>query len=289
MNRKTRHIVFALLIVLIVLLILFLLAFFLFYGSNYEKQWTTLGNISVVFFDVGQGDSILVQMPNGRSMLIDGGSLNSGPSLLEKIKSRGIKKIDVVVATHPDSDHIGGLLQIFQDISVGEYVYNCAPCTTETCLELEYYTADTQKNCVKKGDKILLQDGIDIKVLNPPLTLFEEDNDNSIVLLLEYGESSFLFTGDCMKNCEEALEKTEADVLKVAHHGSSSSTSAHFLSKVRPKIAVISVGENKYGHPSQKVASLLQDHGIDVFRTDTIGTIEIKTDGQKFFVNGQAE
>jgi competence protein ComEC len=290
--KKRTAIIFVILFIIIIVLIVFAVYIaeentFRFGKSSKDKGETApyLGNISIYYIDVGQGDSTLIILPNNKTLLIDAGTLDGGKKVLSELALLNISRIDAMVATHPDSDHIGGLEQTVKSLDVKEFLDNCQSCDTKTCERLSDTLQKTAvlQGCIGQGDRLALQEGIEIAVLNPPKTLFEKDNDNSIVLKINYRKASFIFMGDCEKECEQGMiesrQTLDADILRVGHHGSHSSTSQEFLSKVRPDYAIISVGENSFGHPHEETLQVLSSEGITVLRTDLSGTIHIDTDG----------
>jgi beta-lactamase superfamily II metal-dependent hydrolase len=253
-------------------------------------------NLTVHFLDVGQGDSELLQFA-GKNVLIDGGTQDAGPRVESYLRSHGVTNLDLVVASHPHDDHIGGLITILNDIPVKQILDSGQTHTTQTFEN--YLNLIDQKNILfstaERGQTIDLDPAIKIEVLSPPATLFSDDlNQNSIVLKVTYNKVSFLFMGDAGFEAEDRIMAVESDlkstVLKVGHHGSSSSTGAAFLSKVRPEVEVIEVGAgNAYGHPTQKTLSALQSTSSKVYRTDTNGNIEITTDGQTYTVTSEKQ
>ena len=235
------------------------------------------------FIDVGQGDAALVSC-DGHYMLIDGGKAERSSLIYSYLKKRNIKNLDYIVATHADADHVGGLAGALNYANVG----------TAYCSETSHDT-----RAFKSFVKYLNAQGKDITVPSPgeqfslgsaavavlgPIRKDSESNNNSIVLRIVYGRTSFLFTGDA----EEAEEKDilkrygnlQSTVLKVAHHGSSSSSSYLFLRSVAPQYAVISVGsDNTYGHPTEQTLSRLRDADVKTYRTDMQGTVICTSDG----------
>ena len=215
-----------------------------------------VGDLIVHFIDVGQGDAILVITPDKRTALIDGGETNTG--IVQYLKSIGITHLDLVVATHPHSDHIGGLVQVLQAIPVDKVVTNGVPYTT---LTYEHFldaisTSKAKYIEVKRGDSIPLG-SLNFAVLSPIDNTNSDINNGSIVLRLVYGKVSFLFTGDAQVAAEDSMLSSGLDVsatiLKVAHHGSRSGTNSAFLAAVKPQVAIYSAGlGNDYGHPHQK-------------------------------------
>lgn len=248
-------------------------------------------NLSVHFLDVGQGDSILLQF-NNKNVLIDAGDQDSGQTVESYLRSHGVKSLDLVVATHPHSDHIGGLLTVLNDFQVGQVLDSGQVHTTQTYED--FLTLVDQKNIpfavAERGQTIDLDPAIKIEIFSPPTTPFPSDlNQNSVVLKVTYNKVSFLLAGDAGFEAEDSMAAgydLKSTVLKVGHHGSSSSTGTSFLSEVRPDVAVIEVGAgNAYGHPTQKTLSALQNIGTKIYRTDTNGNIVVTTDGQTYSVS----
>jgi competence protein ComEC len=248
------------------------------------------GILTVHFIDVGQGDSMLVQV-NNRSMLIDGGPRKSGVTLVSYLKNHGVKALDYIVSTHPHADHIGGLLAVLRLFPVGQVIDSGQPHATQTYEQ--YLTLIDRKNIPymvpEAGQHIDLGPGVCAEVLGP---VGNESggslNENSIVVKLSYHNVSFLFMGDAGFPEERAIMATGADlrsdVLKVPHHGSKYSSSARFLTKVKPEVSVIEVGENNYGHPSPKTLARYQKIGSVVYRTDINGNVVVTTNGNSFTV-----
>ena len=247
-------------------------------------------NLTIVFIDVGQGDSILVILPNTRTLLIDGGEREGYGKVLATLQEHGLSHIDVVVATHPHADHIGGLVDVIKGVNVGEVLDSGQVHTTQT-FEDFLDAIDTKQiplRSVRQGDSINLDPTVKIDVLNPPVNLIDsadneaDFNDNSVVLKLTYGEFSALLTGDMEEGNEARLvsENTtglDADVLKAGHHGSRTSSSLPFLNAVTPEVVIISLGAgNTYGHPHQEALDRISAAGVErLFRTDIDGTITL--------------
>jgi len=251
------------------------------------------GNLTVHFLDVGQGDSILLEHGDD-TMLIDSGEIGKGDDVAKYVKSEGITSLDYVVATHPHSDHIGGMSVILNDFPIGHFVDSGYPYTSKTYENM--LTTIDKKNIPfetpKRGDKINFAPGIDVHVLNPGSTYFTDDvNQNSIVLKINDGTVSFLLMGDAGVEAENEIMKdgynVNADILKVGHHGSRTSSSASFINAVSPTVSVIEIGAgNDYGHPHKETLDRLQKVS-KVYRTDLDGTITITTDGSKYTVTTQ--
>lgn len=253
-------------------------------------------NLTLSFINVGQGDSILVILPNTKTLLIDGGERESYGKLLETLQEDGLSHIDVVVATHPHADHIGGLIDVIKNVNVGQILDSGQVYTTQT-FEDFLDAIDTKQiplRSVGEGDSINLDPTVKIDVLNPSAGLSDgadneaEFNDNSVVLKLTYGEFSALLTGDMQETNEARLVLKNAtaldvDILKAAHHGSRTSSSSPFLVAVTPKVVIISLGTgNIYGHPHQEALDRLSAAGIEqIFRTDLDGTITLTSNGSR--------
>ena len=249
------------------------------------------GRLHVYFLDVGQGDAILVQTPDGRQILIDG-----GPNPTALLSELGAvlpfwdRSLDLVVLTHPDGDHLTGLLAVLDRYQVGRVLDTSQTDTAPLAAAWrERLTkGNIPRTIARRGMRIPLGD-VMLTVLNPsskPLTgTASDENNNSIVLRIDYGPTSLLLTGDAESEAEADMIKAglplQADVLKVGHHGSNGSTSAPFLAAVTPSEAVIQVGaENNFGHPAREVLKRLMDARAEILRTDTNGRIEAVSDGR---------
>lgn len=246
-----------------------------------------LGSLTVSYIDVGQADSILITTPDNKNLLIDAGE-GEGRSgaVLSYLKARNITSIDTAVATHPHSDHINAMDNVLNEIPVSRFYMPGATHTTkdfENMLDaLESVPEVTQ---AKAGMSFNVGSSVKCDILAPVSDNYKDLNDYSVVIRLTYGDTAFVFTGDA-----EALSENEilaggaelnADVLKCGHHGSSSSTSDEFLATVNPKYAVISCGrDNDYGHPHRETLQKLNSAGINVLRTDEMGTITLVSDGK---------
>lgn len=246
-------------------------------------------NLTVHFLDVDQGDSILLEI-DGKSMLVDAGESDQGKVVTAYLQDQGISTLDYVVATHPHSDHIGGMNEILNNFQVEHFVDSGYPHTSKTYENM--LTTIDQKNIpfqvAQAGQKIDFDPAVDIEILNPAKTYSEDLNENSVVLKVTYGTTSFLLMGDAGLETEERIMKAgynvDSDILKVGHHASRSGSGASFISAVSPEVSVIEVGAgNDYGHPHAEILERLQK-ASKVYRTYLDGTITITTDGSTYTV-----
>lgn len=240
--------------------------------------------LTVHFIDVGQADAALVTC-DGESMLIDGGNADDSSRIATYLKKQGIEHLDYVVNTHAHEDHVGGISGALNVCTVGEVLASCYTYDSKVYDNFVRYAekSGAPLTVPEVGDEFYLSDA-KVTVLGP-VCEYEEENDNSIVLRISYGKTSFLFTGDMEQTAEKDVLNSRAnisaDVLKVAHHGSSSSSSYAFLREVMPEYAVISAGRgNSYGHPHEEVLSRLRDAGVKLYRTDLQGDIVARSDGE---------
>lgn len=245
----------------------------------------------VHFFDVGQGDSILIESPNGKTMLVDGGVKGAGQQVVSHINELGIDKLDIVVATHPDADHIGGLIPVLNSIPIEQF-YDSGKVHTSQTFEEMLSLIDTKNipyNVPKTGDSIAFDDELEIKVLNANEDA-SDNNDASIVLKVTYGNISFLLTGDAGVALEKEMmqQNVKATILKAGHHGSNTSSSQSFIQAVQPEVTILSYGkDNKYGHPHAEVVERLQAIGSKIYATAEAGTVTVSTDGVSYNVSAK--
>ncbi len=238
----------------------------------------------VRFIDVGEGDSALLTC-GGQSLLIDGGPAKASSKVYSVLKTLNLKSLTYIVATHTDADHIGGLSGALTYADVGTFYCSSTSSDTKTFKSLnERLTAKGKSITVPNAQDSFMLGDAKVTFVEPAGTTSKSDNNSSLVLRIQHGEKSFLFEGDAEKEEESEMvsskENLDADVLKVAHHGSKSSSSTSFLQAVSPQTAVISVGSNSYGHPNSNVIQSLQNVGATVLRTDEQGTIVMKSDGK---------
>ncbi|AXU65209.1 ComEC/Rec2 family competence protein [Clostridioides difficile] len=245
--------------------------------------------LSIHMIDVGQGDSILVQTPTNKNILIDGGDEDSENIIISYLRQKRIKTIDIIIATHPDSDHIGSLDNVIKKFNVSS-IYMPEQSTDSEAYQ-NLINSCTDKNLsiqyLYKNDVLNIDNNINIYVLSPSY-IQEESNLNSIVFKLTFNDNSFLFMGDAEEENEKEIlhsfKLNNINFIKIGHHGSNSSSSLEFIKKISPDIAAISCGyKNQYGHPHRKVIDNLKQNHVSIYRTDRIGDIVFYSDGEIIF------
>lgn len=239
--------------------------------------------LTVHFLDIGQGDSIFIELPNNETMLIDTGEDYYGQGIIDYIEGTGHTRIDYLIGTHPHSDHIGSMGYIVRNFEIGD-IYMPKISANTKMYESLLKSIKSRKLKIKNGKagvNILQEENLSADII-APVKLDEENLNNcSIVMKLTYGNTSFLFTGDAEEEELAAIKADmRADVLKVGHHGSRTSTTQELLQKIRPQYAVISCGKNNdYGHPHKEVLQYLKKAGCTVYRTDRDKTVTVTSDG----------
>ncbi len=251
------------------------------------------GKMLLAVLDIGQGDAILASIGPRTQILFDGGP--SGGGILRRLGQEMPffdRTLELVVATHADADHVGGLIEVFSRYKVKYVLVGDFPKNTAT--HREFLDKVNNSGAVvlrpRAGQRIRIGSGAALEIIGPP-EAFEvgESNESSIVARLRFGRTAALLTGDAPLSEEAAIlasgAQVRADVLKIAHHGSHTSTGESFLDAVQPQFAAISVGKkNRYGHPAEEVLDRLVERGIQILRTDFAGTVEFFSDGQSFAV-----
>ena len=270
----------------IFILILAILSIFLVKELLKNKNTSVNPNeIKVHFIDVGQGDAALIQ-GNNKNLLIDSGSKSEKNKLLEYLDSIYIPEFDYVIATHPHEDHIGNMSYIINNYKIRNFY---SPKVENNTTSFENMVESLSRKNIKikvlkaNNKSISLGENTLVEILSPNLDKYDDLNNYSPIVKVTYGNISFLFTGDAEEYVEEEVINSpfnlKSDILKIGHHGSSSSTSKNFLEKVNPNIAIISVGkDNSYGHPTKETLEKLKD--TTIYRTDINGSIVITSDGK---------
>lgn len=272
-----------LLLILTTALVIVLIALgFLFWQNQQNK-------LQVYFLDVGQGDAIFIKTPDKHKIIIDGGPDNRVLAELGKHLPFYNQKIDLVILTHPDADHLTGLVEVLKRYPVKKILTSGIACNNPLCgAWSEVIKEKGVETQIAQAGQIFDFGETRLEILHPLINLnqqiVEETNDTSIVTKLVYHDNSFLLTGDATVAAEAALLAAEADlrteVLKVSHHGSDTASSEEFLSAVQPRWAVISVGKNKFGLPSRRILYRLGRVGVAILRTDELGEVKFIGDGR---------
>lgn len=285
-----KHIIIGIIAVLIISAI----GIGVFLKGNFSKILiSSNGGLKVHYIDVGQGDSILLQQ-NGQNMLIDTGTNDSTDTLMAYLKKQSINKIDYLILTHPHEDHIGGADAVIRGFNIGKIYMPKITATTKTYQDVikAMKSKNYQASEPKLGENFKLGTA-NCTILGPINSDKDDLNTYSIVLKVQFGENKFIFTGDAQSSNEQDMISKgydlSADVLKVGHHGSRTSTSDQFLNAVNPKYAVISCAKgNDYGHPHKTVMDKLKAKKIPVYRTDEAGTVIITSNGKSLSFNVKA-
>lgn len=255
-----------------------------------ESNGQNNGELLVHFIDVGQGASQLLIGPSGKTMLIDAGNNDKEQLIVDYIKNQDISKIDILIGTHPDADHIGGLDAVIDNFDIGSFYMPRIQHNTKT-FEDVLLAAQNKGLSIKSAKAGLTLDWEENSVVKmiAPINEYSDNNEMSAVIHLTFGETSFLFTGDIESRSEADIVSSytniSTNVMLVSHHGSNSSTSQAFLDKVGPEYAVIQVGNNNYGHPDNEVLDRLLSRDIKIYRNDLQGDIIFTSDGQDINVN----
>ena len=250
----------------------------------------TSANVTIKFIDVGQGEAILIALPE-KTMLIDAGPTGSAPKIAQVLQELGRNKIDYLVATHPDEDHIGGMADVISSTQIGTiYAPNK---TNNTATYRKFLTAIQNNNLqitlAEAGTIIDQTDSYKLEILWPKKDAnFPDTNDYSIIIKLTVGNKTFLFTGDAPTSAILDSNPGHIDVLKLSHHGSRTGTTEQLVHKLSPTYAVVSYAvDNSYGHPMQSVLNALHKHSVEVWGTGANGTITITCDGTNIDISGE--
>jgi len=279
-------------IVRVLIVFLFINFVLLIYFSSYHQSQDRL---KVIFFDIGQGDTILIKTPQNKNILIDGGPDKGIIYKIDHYLPLNNRQIDLMISTHPDPDHLTGLVEVLSRLKVKKIITNGVKDNSPIYLLFEKLIKEKELTplVIKKPLRIDLGGGLSLDFFWPREDLVNkvlgDNNQFSLVFKMVFKKTSFLFTGDADEKAEEEIisleENLKVDVLKVAHHGSKYSSSLDFLRKVKPQYAVISSGKNnKFGHPNLRVLKNLETVGAKVFRTDELGDIIFETDGNNLFL-----
>lgn len=247
--------------------------------------------LKVHYLDVGQGDSIFVELPNNETMLIDAAESYQSENIINYLKNLNYQKIDYVIGTHPHTDHIGGLKDIINTFEIGKIYMPKVVSTTKTYESLLMAIKDKNLkiNTAKAGTSIIDTDTLKINILAPNNSIYTELNNYSVVTKITYGTTKFLFMGDAEKLSEnEIKENVTADVIKIGHHGSNTSSSIDFIKKVNAKYGIISVGlNNKYNLPKEETITNWENSGTKIYLTSTNGTIRASSDGTNIKIESE--
>lgn len=277
---------------LLVFMVLFLAAA----GWCIARLTTASPCLKVTVLDVGQGDCLVLQTPQGHVLVVDAGPLSNEDDagrrvLLPFLRSQGIQRVDALLLTHSHDDHTGGAVSLMDGIRVDRLLLSAVPMPSATYDRLQQCANEHRipVSRLERGQRLDFHDGFTAEVLSPdterpPIDVHRENN-GSLVLRVAYGATSFLLTGDAEAEAEQAMlsegETLSADVLKLGHHGSRTSTTEPFLNAVQPQIAIASEGRrNLFGHPHPEVLRRLEEHGVKVFRTDRDGAVQFISDGR---------
>lgn len=258
-----------------------------FHSDSNENTPSPTGNLQVHFIDVGQGDAILIDCGT-TEILIDAGE--KSPGVTAYLKKYVDGHLEAIVATHPHADHIGGLIDVLDEYTVDAVWTGGDASTSKTYTDfMNKSVAEGATISVARRGDVITVGALTFNVLNPPNTLFDDFNDNSIVLLLRDGSVDFLFTGDAEIAAEDSMISAgvlnDIDILKVGHHGSRTASSLPFLAVTRPEVAIYMAGAgNSYGHPHNESITALTGIGAKIYGTDNYGTIVIGTNGATYTI-----
>ena len=290
-NKRQQRMIRLILFAIILMAAVFLTIYYIESGRTEPALSTdNQSELSVLFIDVGQADSVLIYLSTGETMLIDAGESSEADAIREELDERRITDIDILVATHPHADHIGGMCTLIEHYDIGQVLM--PDMGAKSAVYRNLMDAISSRGIpvteAYAGYEFSLGSARCI-VVSPDADADKDANNESVVIFLDFYDSEFLFTGDMEKWAENELLDAQyyidADVLKVAHHGSSTGSSQAFLDVVTPEYAVISCGrDNKYGHPHQETLERLIAAGAEIYRTDEAGDILFLSDGKTLTV-----
>ena len=247
--------------------------------------------LKVHYLDVGQGDSIFIELPNNETILIDAAESYQSEKIINYLKNLNYQKIDYVIGTHPHTDHIGGLKDIINTFEIRKIYMPKVVSTTKTYenLLMTIKEKNLKINTAKAGTSIIDTDALKINILAPNNSTYTEHNNYSVVTKITYGTTKFLFMGDAEKLSEnEIKENVTADVIKIGHHGSNTSSSINFIKKVNAKYGIISVGlNNKYNLPKEETITNWENSGTKIYLTSINGTIRASSDGTNIKIESE--
>ena len=263
-------------------------AFSLYFGKDITKTNIGIpsGTLEISYLDVGQGDSAYIKV-NDFDILIDAGPRSDSDKLIKQLEDKNIDDFEIVIATHPHEDHIGGMTKVFDRYNVENFYMPKTTNTTKTFENMMKAVSNEglKAKVIKEGTSFELGEGARIEVYSPIDENYDDFNNYSPIMKLTYGNNTFIFTGDAEKEVErEVLDKysndLKSDVIKFGHHGSSTSSTKEFMEAVSPKYGIISCGlDNTYGHPHRETLDLINKMNIKAYRTDKQGQITIISDG----------
>ncbi len=255
--------------------------------SNDKNVNTVIdGIVEISYLDVGQGDAAYIRV-NDKDILIDAGPRSDVDKLLSQLKEKNIDDFEIVIATHPHEDHIGGMTKVFENYKVESFYMPKATNTTKTFENMikAVKNEGIKSQIIKEGTYFDLGNGAKIEVYSPISESYDDLNNYSPIMKLTYGNNSFIFTGDAeileeKEVLEKYREKLKADVIKFGHHGSSTSSSDEFIKAINPTYGIISCGvDNSYGHPHRETLDIIKKNNIKTYRTDKNSEITITSDG----------
>lgn len=267
----------------------------LFNQNNNQNQYNNINTnnnlLKVHYLDVGQGDSIFIELPNNETMLIDAAESYQSEKIINYLKNLNYQKIDYVIGTHPHTDHIGGLKDVINTFEIGKIYMPKVVSTTKTYESLLIAIKDKNLkiNTAKAGTSIIDTDTLKVNILAPNNDTYTELNNYSVVTKITYGTTKLLFMGDAEKLSEnEIKENVTADVIKIGHHGSNTSSSIDFIKKVNAKYGIISVGlNNKYNLPKEETITNWENSGTKIYLTSINGTIRASSDGTNIKIESE--